>query len=157
MAHTWQHAVASKKQWGGSEEDYLPIHDFLDSTKAHMANVRHRALLHNSWGIFLCEKLFGHVVTNSEGRVVPTRLVAEKHVREDCGFIPSVQDWLKHLVISESWMKTVGVKDPQHQDSNFGEGNEHSRHHHSNRNYPEHSCKEADQTRPCSAVEEKTS
>ena len=157
MAHSWHHAVASVKKWGGTEADYLPIHDFLDSTKAHMANVRHRALLHNSWGIFLCEKLFGHVLTNSDGRVVQVRGVAEKHVQEDCGFIPSVQDWLRHLVISESWMKTVGVKDPHHQGSNFGEVNEHSNHQDINHDYGDCPCEEADQAGSRSFDAEKVS
>lgn len=153
MAHSLHHAMSSAKKWGGVKEDYLPIHDFLDSTKAHMANVRHRALLHNSWGIFLCEQIFGHAVINSNGREVPVRYIAEKHVQEDCGFIPSVQDWLKHLVISESWMKTVGVKDPHHLDSNFGEINEHSDHRDINQNDQDCLCEKADQARQGKSVE----
>jgi len=89
------HALKSAKKWGGEAEDYQPIHDFLDSTKACMPDVRHRALLHNSFGIFLVEKVFGPSITNSKGRIVATREIAEQHVIEDLGFIPTPQDWLQ--------------------------------------------------------------
>ena len=119
MAHPLHHAISSVKRWGGEVEDYMPIHNFLDSTKAHMGDIRHRALLHNTWGIFLCEKLFGISICNSKGRDIPVRVIAEKHVVEDCGFIPSVSDWLKNLQIRESWMRRVGIKNPH---LNSGEG-----------------------------------
>ena len=119
MAHPLHHAMSSVKRWGGEVEDYLPIHNFLDSSKAHMGDIRHRALLHNTWGVFLCEKLFGVSICNSNGRDIPVRTIAEKHVVEDCGFIPSVSDWLKHLQVSETWMKRVGIKNPH---LNSGEG-----------------------------------
>lgn len=76
-------------------EDYFPIHDFIDSSKATMPDVRHRALLHNSFGIFLVERVFGRYITNADGKDVPVREVAERHVIEDLGFIPTPQDWLK--------------------------------------------------------------
>jgi len=119
MAHPLHHAMSSVKRWGGEVEDYMPIHNFLDSSKAHMGDIRHRALLHNTWGVFLCEKLFGVSICNSNGRDIPVRTIAEKHVVEDCGFIPSVSDWLKHLQIPEAWMKRVGIKNPH---LNSGEG-----------------------------------
>jgi hypothetical protein len=119
MAHPYHHALSSVKRWGGEVEDYLPIHNFLDSSKAHIGDIRHRALLHNTWGVFLCEQLFGVSICNSRGANIPVRTIAEKHVVEDCGFIPSVSDWLKHLQVPEAWMKRVGVKNPH---LNFGEG-----------------------------------
>jgi hypothetical protein len=60
-----------------------------------MPDVRHRALLHNSFGIFLVERVFGHFITNKDGRDVPVREIAERHIIEDLGFIPTPQDWLK--------------------------------------------------------------
>ena len=42
-------------------------------------------------------------ITNSEGNEIPVRLIGEQHVREDCGRIPSVQDWLQHLQ-PQNWM-----------------------------------------------------
>lgn len=93
--NTLYHAKSSVYKWGGQMEDYFPIHDLIDSSKASMPDVRHRALLHNSFGIFLVEKVFGHYITNSDGRDVPVREIAERHVIEDLGFIPTPQDWLK--------------------------------------------------------------
>jgi hypothetical protein len=41
---------------------------------------------------------------NSDGREVPTRLIGEQHVKEDCGgWIPSLQDWLENMKFV-SWM-----------------------------------------------------
>lgn len=93
----YEHAKQSVRKYGGSVEDYLPIHDFLDSSKAHFADMRHRALLHSSFGIFIVEKVFGHNLRNSDGRVISVRDIAEKHVLEDMGRIPSVQDYLQHM------------------------------------------------------------
>lgn len=91
------HARHSVRKWGGKPEDYLPIHDLLDSPKQAHADMRHRAILHNAFGIFLCEKVFGHNITNSDGRLVSVRDIAELHVLEDLGRIPSVSDYLNGM------------------------------------------------------------
>lgn len=91
------HARVSVKKWGGKPEDYLQIHDFLDESKAHFADMRHRALLHNTWGIYLCERLFGHNIRNSDNRLVSVRDIAEQHVIDDMGRIPSVQDYFQGM------------------------------------------------------------
>jgi len=93
----YNHARSSVKRWGGRVEDYLEIHNFIDGTKIAMPDLRHRALLHNAWGIFLLERVFGVTITNSEGRAVSVRDVGEQHVMEDMGFIPSLEDWLEDL------------------------------------------------------------
>jgi len=105
------HAKLSVKRYGGKPEDYQAIHDFFDSSKVAYANVAHRAILHNSFGIFLAEKLFGVTLTNSDGKVVSVRDIAEEHVFQDLGFIPTVESWLKNLPI-EDWMlgRAVAVK-----------------------------------------------
>jgi len=117
MAKPWIHSMSSAKKWGGKPEDYLPIHDFMDSSKAAHASVKHRAVLHNAFGIFLAERVFGHNLTNSDGRTVSVRDVAEQHVLEDLGTIPSLDDWLDHMAI-EQWMggpsrseRTIDLKD----------------------------------------------
>ena len=51
----------------------------------------------NSEGIFLCERIFGTAITNSEGKQVPVRYIGEQHVREDLGRIPTAQDWLSQI------------------------------------------------------------
>ena len=91
------HAQNSVRAFGGKVEDYLPIHDFLDESKAHFPDMRHRALLHSSWGIYLAERVFGHAIKNGDGRLVQTRDIAEKHVIEDMGRIPTVQDYLQGM------------------------------------------------------------
>lgn len=111
MAHPYHHALSSVRKYGGVVEDYLPIHDFFDETKAHFADFRHRALRHHSEGIFLAERIFGKTLTNSDGRVIPVRFIGEQHVIEDCGFIPSASDWLK-AIHAEPWMRKVGTKLP---------------------------------------------
>ena len=51
----------------------------------------------------MLERTFGPTITLSTGRVVPTRLVGEQHVREDLGFIPSFTDWARSIQ-PEPWM-----------------------------------------------------
>lgn len=100
------HAESSARRFGGVAEDYLPIHDFMDSSKGAIADNRHRALTHNAWFIStVIERVFGHAITNSTGRKVSTREIAEMHVLEDYGgrFIPSAQDFLQEIEFKE-WM-----------------------------------------------------
>lgn len=105
MAHVWHHAQSSAKRFGGKPEDYLDIHHWFDCTKQFEPTFRHRALRHHTQGIFECEQVFGAVLTNSDGKEVPVRVIGEQHVKEDfSGFIPTVQDWLKNIP-AESWMQ----------------------------------------------------
>ena len=53
MAHPYHHAVSSAKKFGGEPEEYLQLHQWLDGSKAHTADFRHRALRHHSEGIFM--------------------------------------------------------------------------------------------------------
>jgi hypothetical protein len=41
-------------------EDYIEIHDLMDSSKEVFPDNRHRALTHNAWFIFIVERVFGH-------------------------------------------------------------------------------------------------
>jgi hypothetical protein len=109
MAHSYHHAVSSQKKWGGDVDDYLPIHDWFDESKKIMADFRHRALRHHAEGIFMAETIFGHTITNADGRVVPVRFIGEQHVKEDLGFIPSMQDWFSKIR-PERWMGEPPVK-----------------------------------------------
>jgi hypothetical protein len=109
MAHPYDHARSSVKKFGGTENDYLPIHIWFDETKKCVPDFRHRALRHHSEGIFLCESIFGITIQNSAGRMVPVRLIAEQHVREDLGIIPTPGQWL-HSIKFEPWMNGVAAK-----------------------------------------------
>lgn len=97
------HAKISVKKYGGIVDDYLPIHNFIDSSKSHVADVRHRALLHSSWGCFMAEEKFGSYLKNSDDKEFSVRDIAEEHILQDLGFIPSVEHWLRNMRI-EPWM-----------------------------------------------------
>ena len=100
------HAQSSAARFGGIADDYLHIHDFLDSSKGAMCDNRHRALTHNSWFLSnVIERVFGYSITNSDGKEVSTREIAEWHVYEDFGmkYIPSAQDYLQEIEF-KSWM-----------------------------------------------------
>ena len=103
MGHPYHHALSSARKWGGKPEDYLALHNWFDSTKSQFADFRHRALRHHSEGIFMAEHEFGTTITNSLERKVPTRVLAEQHVIEDLGRIPTVADWLR-MIKPERWM-----------------------------------------------------
>jgi hypothetical protein len=75
----------------------------MDATKELVGDFRHRALRHHATGVVECEERFGVALTLSTGRVIPTRLVAEQHLIEDFGRIPTVQDWLR-CIQPEPWM-----------------------------------------------------
>lgn len=97
------HAKISAKRHGGYYADYMAIHDFIDSSKIAMPDVRHRAILHSSFGCYLAEQMFGTIITNSEGKEVSVRDIAEEHVIDDLGFIPTIENWLEELPL-KLWM-----------------------------------------------------
>lgn len=104
MAHPiFFHAESSVRKYGGTVEDYLGIHIWFDESKAHIGDVRHRALRHHAEGIFARERVIGQSITNSGGRVVPVRFIGEQHVVEDLGRIPSLSEWLSEMPI-KPWM-----------------------------------------------------
>jgi hypothetical protein len=103
MSNPLVHAERAAQKWGGVPEDYLPVHQFFDSTKAHVADNRHRMILHNSFGIAVAEQVFGLAITNAEGRRVFVREISQQHVLEDLGFIPTLGECLQDLPI-RPWM-----------------------------------------------------
>jgi hypothetical protein len=103
MAHPFKHAESSARRFGGKPEDYLVIHNWFDESKFFFTDFRHRALRHHAEGIFLAERIFSVTIVNSDGARVPLRYVGERHVREDLGRIPTVQDWLSQIS-PQRWM-----------------------------------------------------
>lgn len=101
------HAQNSAKRWGGKPEDYYAVHDLMDDSKSAHATVAHRLIFHSAYGIFLVEKILGHSFINSDGKTVSVRDVAEQHVMEDLGFIPSLDKWLSEVEV-KPWM--AGLK-----------------------------------------------
>jgi len=103
MAHPYHHSLSSVRKWGGKSDDYIALHSWFDESKSYLADFRHRALRHHAEGIFMAEKFFGTTITNSDGKKIPVRWIGEQHVKEDCGFIPTVADWLR-CIKAEPWM-----------------------------------------------------
>ena len=112
------HSLSSVKRWGGKVEDYLQIHILLDSPKETMNNNTSRALTHNTWFCYhIIPRVFGYNITNSDGKSVDTVDIAMLHVAEDfrMKFVPTPQDYLKHIKI-QPWMHN-GVKNIDNQES----------------------------------------
>ena len=111
MAKPWTHAASSARKFGGRPEDYLAIHNHMDATKSAFADNRHRAITHNAWYVGPggpLELALGVVLTNSDGKQVPVRSVAEQHILEDFGgFIPTLQDFLCAMEF-KPWMNGQG-------------------------------------------------
>jgi len=114
MSKPYIHAISSARKFGGHPEDYMPVHNLLDSSKGAIPDNRHRALTHNSW--FLSSILehihmpafgwHGALLTRpSDGKVVSVRDIGEQHILEDFGdrFIPTAQDYLQEMEI-KGWM-----------------------------------------------------
>jgi hypothetical protein len=108
MSKPWIHAKSSAKKFGGDPEDYIAIHNLMDSSKGCIGDNRHRCLTHNSWFISAdgpLERIFGVVIKNSSGVEVSVRDIGEQHILEDFGmrFIPTPQDYLQEMEM-KPWM-----------------------------------------------------
>jgi len=103
------HAKNSARKFGGKWEDYIHLHEWMDSSKEHLPDLRHRSFYHHSWGIYQGQEKFGVAVKNSDGRDIAVRDILEQHVIEDMGFIPTVEHWFKNWA-AEPWMGMAQVK-----------------------------------------------
>ena len=104
--NSWHHALSAARKWGGTPEDYIEVEEFIDSSKRLIGDVRHRSLYHHTEGVWLCQRIFGRTLAvqreNSTVQV-PVRLVAERHVLEDLGWLPSPADYIGGMPI-KTWM-----------------------------------------------------
>lgn len=106
MSKPYIHAISSAKKFGGTPDDYIDIHNLMDSSKATISHSRHRLLTHTSWFVgFILEKIFGTTFVNSDGKVISTRDIGEQHILEDFGgrFIPTPQDYIEGMEF-KTWM-----------------------------------------------------
>ncbi|PQA93857.1 hypothetical protein SAMN05421796_10673 [Chryseobacterium piscicola] len=93
----WKHSLLSRKKFGGNPEDYLPVHKFLDSSKLFYYHLKHRILLHNTYGMEICISKFGELVTNSDGKKILVRDIVAEHCKEDLfGIVPTLINWFKY-------------------------------------------------------------
>ena len=115
MAHPIQHAKSAAKRFGGKWEDYIAIEEWFDETKAWVGHSMHRMFRHHSEGIFECEKRFGMIITNSDGKDVYVRYIGEQHVKEDCNnYIPTAKEWADMIASGKpkEWaLKTLKIED----------------------------------------------
>lgn len=119
------HASNSARRHGGIPEDYLEIHQFMDSAKEHLGTIIHRLILHNTFGIALAEKMFGDIIqtgtgkfvkqnfiTNSDGKKIFVRDIAQDHVLEDLhGKIPTLSQQFEDITV-EMVIRKLGVFGP---------------------------------------------
>jgi hypothetical protein len=118
MANPLIHSKSSVKRWGGKVDDYLPIHELIDSPKSTMNNNSSRLLTHNTWFAYtIIPKVFGYNITNSDGKSVDTVDIAMLHIAEDfrMKFVPTPQDYLQHLEV-QPWMNN-GIKVLENEES----------------------------------------
>lgn len=110
VINTFYHNQSAARKWGGQPEDYSEINGFIDSSKRIIGDIRHRSIYHHTEGIFLCERLFGEAIalTPAPGtrgtKLIPVRLIAERHILEDLGWIPSPADYIKAGMELAPWM-----------------------------------------------------
>ena len=116
----YKHAEISVKHRGGKIDDYYPIHAFMDSTKELCSDNRHR-ILHNLWGVRrVIIPLFGHTITNSDGKTISVKDICEQdHILPDYRnkFIPTLQDFVDAIEIDTqalAFMESV-IATYQHQ------------------------------------------
>ena len=101
------HSQNSIKRWGGTLEDYLPIHKKMDCSKTVFADNRHRALTHTHfWITEVMIPIFGDYIELTNKKKVSVKDICEKHILEDYGmnFIPTPGDFLMEME-SQDWMQ----------------------------------------------------
>lgn len=96
------HAKSAAHRWGGTWEDYIEIEEFIDSSKHIIGDVRHRSIYHHTEGVWLTQRIFGRTILIGH-KEIPTREVAEQHIIEDLGWLPSPKDYIDGMELSP-WM-----------------------------------------------------
>lgn len=109
MSDCTAHAKSSALRFGGEPDDYILLHLWFDEPKGHVGNWRQRAIRHHTLGIVWAIDKFGPWLDLSNGKRVSTRLVSEQHLMEDLGWLPAVDDWLRHLAV-QPWMASAARK-----------------------------------------------
>lgn len=118
MSKPYIHAQISARRFGGQPEDYIEIHNLMDTSKGAIADNRHRVFTHNAWFIMeILERIkFTNsnpptgdnkfvTIKNSDGKNISVRDIGEQHILDDFGnrFIPTAQDYVEHMDYKD-WM-----------------------------------------------------
>lgn len=98
-------AQESAARFGGDASGYLALHQwFLAASNWTMGSgPEHLIFRHHAFGVFEAEARFGPVIDPGDGRSVPTRVVAERHVQEILGRVPPATEFLRRIK-GERWM-----------------------------------------------------
>lgn len=97
MSDYTYHAISSANAFGGAPEDYFEIHRWMDRSRGGTSAILHRMLAHHTQGIQDAIDVFGNTIANSQRRMVSVRLIAEQHVLEDLGFVPTLDHYIELL------------------------------------------------------------
>lgn len=100
--NSWHHAQSAARKWGGTPEDYIKIEEFIDSSKRIIGDSRHRSIYHHTEGVWLCQEIFGRTLQVGR-KLIPVRLIAEQHIIEDLGWLPSPADYIQNMTLAP-WM-----------------------------------------------------
>jgi hypothetical protein len=95
-------ARASACKFETTVDAVLPLHSWFLETESWFGDQRHLAMRHHSFGIFEAEQRFG-IVLSQYHHSVPTRVIAEWHVRAVLGRIPIAADFLRRIK-GRPWM-----------------------------------------------------
>lgn len=97
--------------WGGVPGDYAPLTELLALPERHSRHPLARWVLRNTLGIFIAEACLGPAIETADGRIVPTRLVAEKMVHAATGqIVPATR--LALAIRQMPWMRGVNANEP---------------------------------------------
>jgi hypothetical protein len=95
-------ADRSARRFGGSPSAYQPLHAWFLETRDWVDDTRHLLFRHQAFGLFEAQARFGLAIRQG-ARTVPTRVVAEQHVRSVIGRIPAATDFLRRIK-GQRWM-----------------------------------------------------
>jgi hypothetical protein len=99
-----QHCMTSVANFGGKPDDYLTVHEFLDEVVARYPNLPGAwVITHSTFGLALVEAVVGPYITRADGKIVPTRTIAEKHILSEYRHINTVHAFLSHMPVVP-WM-----------------------------------------------------
>ena len=114
MGNILFHCESSARKFGGIADDYVRIHKFLDQSKLYLGDWRHRALLHNTMGVALCEQFFGDLYRRSSDQAYAcVRTIAEQHIIEDIGAILTPGEFLREMPI-RPWMNGLTASEKRY-------------------------------------------
>lgn len=99
-----QHCLTSMVNFGGLPTDYARVHEFIDEVAQRYPDLPGAwCITHSTFGLALVENAIGPYIKNNDGRVVPTRTIAEKHILAEYRHIYSLSDFLRHMPVV-AWM-----------------------------------------------------